>query len=49
MSPEEKIITMCLAGIISKERGPEREACMKAIRVNYGSRIAGLVVDHLKI
>ena len=48
MNPEEKIVSLCLAGIVGREKGAEREACIKAIRTHYGKRIAGFVEAHLQ-
>ncbi len=47
MNDNEQIITMCLFGIVRNQRGAERDACLKAIRENYGSRIAGMVQERL--
>ncbi len=47
MNDNEHIVTMCLFGIVRNQRGAERDACLRAISENYGTRIAGLVKKRL--
>ena len=49
MTTEEKIISMCLFGIIRRENEVEQERCLKSIRSSYGRRIANIVNSYLKL
>ena len=47
MKFEEKILVMCLSGLIKKECHDEQAKCLNAIKNQYGGRIAGYIKDYL--
>ncbi len=48
MNPEEKIISMCLFGLICRECKTEQDRCLEVIQSKFGSRIASIVEGYIK-
>ncbi len=48
MKPEEKIISMCLFGLICRESKTEQDRCLEVIQAKFGSRIASLVEGYIR-
>ncbi len=48
MKFHEKIVVMCLTGMIRNERAEEQANCLNAIQHHYGKRIAQLVESSLE-
>ena len=49
MTPEEKIVSMCLFGFIRREPKDEQRRCLDSIRSSYGLRIANIVRRYLEV
>ncbi|MFC1670579.1 hypothetical protein ACFL20_09310 [Spirochaetota bacterium] len=47
MTPEERIVSMCLFGFIRRESRDEQKRCLESIKSSYGFRIANIVRRYL--
>jgi len=48
MKPEDKIVTMCLYGMIKNEAGHEQSRCIETIRSSYGTHIADVIQNYIE-